>query len=288
MVEIDLTTVPRRSSTAKHNMGVLFDQFNELNFYVEDEFKENFYLQILRKLFPTIQLDKIFGLGGKAKVIDAAKSTLMSKKDIYILDLDFDDILGIKENLNNIFYLNRYSIENFLIEQEAIRNITKDEKTTVKNDDIDQTFNVDKFSIEVCSFVKEISPAFLMVRKFELSIGFFDVETNRDMDFDVTPHGWKGDNLDDYKNSLKTEFLEKYPDLNYEHEYEWCKQFFEDHLLIINTPGKLLMRLLKDKIKKTLGVVKYTSYESFNYRMGNHCDLHSLHFLRDDISAFIA
>lgn len=287
-MEAILSSVPKRSSTAKHNFGILFDQFNEINFYVEDEFKENFYLQIFRKLFPKIRLDRIIGLGGKTKVIAAAESNQASKKDIYILDQDFDDILGLKENLPNIFYLNRYCIENYLIEQIAIRNIVKDEQTTAKAEQIDNVFHVNNFVSEISDLMMEVSPTFLMVRKFGLSIGFFDINTPRDIDFTSTPYSWKGNELFYYKDQLRLEFETKNSELDYDTEYNWCKQYFANQHLIINTPGKYLLRLIKDKVKTDLGVVKYTSYESFNYRIGNHCNLTSLNFLKADVQRFIS
>jgi hypothetical protein len=287
-MEVDLTTVPSRSSTAKHNLGILFDQFNDVNFYVEDQYKENFYLQIFRKLFPLITIDRIFGLGGKRKVLDAAKLTSDSKKDVYILDQDFDHILNEKENINNTFYLDRYCIENYLAEQIAIQRIVKDENTTARNEEINAVFKLDNFVSQISDFMKVVSPTFLFVRKFGLSIGFFEINTPRDINFSTIPYTWKGNALSNYKDALKVEFLEKYENLDFDVEFEWCKQFFEGHLILINTPGKTLMRLIKDKIKADLEVVKYCSYESFNYRMGNHCDLHSLQFLKDRVQAFLS
>lgn len=72
---------------------VFFIQFNEISFFIEDTEQENFYYNILKKLFPSIQIEKIFPLNGKDNVIEDCKKNIGNKNKIYLVDKDFDDIL---------------------------------------------------------------------------------------------------------------------------------------------------------------------------------------------------
>lgn len=110
-------------------------QFNDIMIYVEDKGKEGIYLVIFRKLLKDLrlQVDNIFTCGGKEKVIEKYyEEKNDSKTRIYLLDRDFDKL--IYENipgermkgksyseLNSlpvVFYLDKYSIENYFIDPE--------------------------------------------------------------------------------------------------------------------------------------------------------------------------
>jgi len=45
--------------------------------------------------------------------------------------------LGIKENYDNLFYLTRYSIENYLCNKNSIYEVIREKKPNLKNDEID-------------------------------------------------------------------------------------------------------------------------------------------------------
>ena len=94
--------------------SVFYEQFNDVDFFVEDEEQENFYYSILNKLFPGVQIEKITPLRGKPHVIQHAKNNHAKRKSVYIVDKDFDDLLGKIYKQPNLFYLDKYSIENNL------------------------------------------------------------------------------------------------------------------------------------------------------------------------------
>ena len=73
---------------------VFFIQFNEISFFIEDTEQENFYYNILKKLFPSIQIEKIFPLNGKDNVIEDCKKNIGNKNKIYLVDKDFDCMLS--------------------------------------------------------------------------------------------------------------------------------------------------------------------------------------------------
>jgi hypothetical protein len=66
-------SIPARSKWGLAARDVFLEQFNDVNFYVEDEKQENFYLEVFRTLFPKIAIAQIFGLGGKRRCARAFK-----------------------------------------------------------------------------------------------------------------------------------------------------------------------------------------------------------------------
>src|SRR5688572_10690170 len=116
-------SIPSRSSAGLAARDIFYEQFNTVHFYVEDEHEENLYLEILTRLFPTVRITQIFPLRGKQNVLAHAQDPVNAPragKSVYILDKDFDDLLGHIVKQENIFYLDRYSIENFLCEEDAV------------------------------------------------------------------------------------------------------------------------------------------------------------------------
>lgn len=115
--------MPSWSPDALAARDIFYYNLNEVNFYVEDEDQENLYQLILCQLFPKIQITQIFPLGGKINVIAHAMDAdnqSNSYRSIYLVDKDFDDLLGNIVKKANVFYLPKYCIENFLLEEAAV------------------------------------------------------------------------------------------------------------------------------------------------------------------------
>ena len=60
---------PELSDSFLLGQDILYSQFNDINFYVEDTDQEHFYFNILSKLFPNVSFEKIFPLNGKDNVV---------------------------------------------------------------------------------------------------------------------------------------------------------------------------------------------------------------------------
>jgi Protein of unknown function (DUF4435) len=116
-------SIPARSKWGLAARDVFLEQFSEINFYVEDENQENFYLEVFTRLFPKIHISQIFGLGGKANVLEHSSdpaNAARQVRSIYVLDKDFDDLLGKIQRRDNVFYLDKYCIENYLFDEDAL------------------------------------------------------------------------------------------------------------------------------------------------------------------------
>ena len=92
---------------------IFYLQFNEISFYIEDTDQEYFYFNILKRLFSDISFEKIFPLDGKGNILMDAQRNLGDRTKVYLADVDFDEILKVKQEFENVFYLDKYSIENY-------------------------------------------------------------------------------------------------------------------------------------------------------------------------------
>lgn len=69
-IEDDLPIgMPRYSKAASFVLDKFFATANDINFYFEDEGWEAFYERLLARLFPNLNIEKIFCLGGKSEVL---------------------------------------------------------------------------------------------------------------------------------------------------------------------------------------------------------------------------
>jgi len=281
-----LDSIPKRSVRAKANLDLIWSQFNDLNFFIEDEYKENFYLNLFQKLYPAIRLEKVFGLGGKRYVKQSARDKVNSKKDIHIVDLDFDHLLNNIEILPNLFYLERYSIENYLIEHEAIAEFIKEEKTTIKASEINLKFNLESSLRDLHDVIWKLSACCFIIHKFSLGIEYFKMEINRDFNFTATPYVIKNRFITDYYEEVKEALKIKKPRMSFERQLTLAQRHFKRSDIIVNVPGKYLMNLIKYIVVKNFEL-RSLHNENFNYRVAKNCNLDSLAFLKSKIDELL-
>lgn len=132
---------PEASVSFNRGQDILYRQFNDIDVYVEDAGKERLYFQLFKNLLPGINLAKIFSLGGKNNVTSEAAINSADKRKIYLVDLDFDGILGRKKNIRNLIYLHRYSIENYFIEEQTIKEQIRERKPSISDAEIASKFD---------------------------------------------------------------------------------------------------------------------------------------------------
>lgn len=278
---------PKKGENYLLGQDVIWSQFNEVNFYVEDLDQENFYLQVLKKLFPTIKISRIFPLGGKDNVISEAKKSLRSKKKVFLLDLDFDEILNKKEAIRNVFYLKRYSIENYLLENEAIYELIREENPKIKTTEIKAKFSLTDFASECYNLFNLLSCHFLLINKYELGLNYLKIEPHRDCDYSTPNCCIKSTILTPYFTSVKNELLNKKPKLKYTTQIDKHKKYFNTAAkCLVNTPGKYLINLLKTKLKRLFNFCQ-TSIETFVYRLTKNCNFRDLDYLQGDVINYI-
>jgi len=98
---------------------------NDIDIYTEDEEKDKEFYKVLfsRLIKPEIKINDVTPLGCKDKVIERCKNEPKTdRKKLFIIDGDIALVNGKKVELENLFVLDRYCIENFLIDKESTCN----------------------------------------------------------------------------------------------------------------------------------------------------------------------
>ncbi|WP_269684271.1 DUF4435 domain-containing protein [Flavobacterium lacustre] len=283
MISIE-ESFPKKRENYLKGQDVVWSQFNEINFYVEDLYQENFYLQILKKLFPSIKISKIFPLGGKEPVIKKAKKSLNNNKKVFILDLDFDEVLNKKEVYENIFYLEKYSIENYLVEKNAIIEFVKEENTKIKTSEVNRKFVLKQFYRECHNILSELSSNLLLINKYELGIKYLKIESYRDCNLD--PLCLKPSFVIPFYKKIEIELKKKKPRLKYSTQIKKLKIHFKDiYNGLIYIPGKYILNILNFKLKK---IFKFSqsNLSTFVYRLAKNCEFKELEYLKISINEY--
>lgn len=108
----------------------LFEPLQDIDVYVEDEGDEVFYRELFnRACGGAVKVSRVFGLGGKPKVIEAAKAHDPSvRRALFIVDGDLDWVRGVP-NLQ-IAWLHQHSaycVENLIVSESGIARIVSEE-----------------------------------------------------------------------------------------------------------------------------------------------------------------
>lgn len=280
-------SIPKRSQRGLQGQDIIWTQFNEVNFYVEDVYEENFYFQILKKLFSGIKISKIFPLGGKGPVLTMARDSIGDKTKVFILDKDFDDILENKTNQTNIFYLEKYSIENHLLEENGIIDLIIEENPKIQIANVRDQLKFDDFLAKCVQVFAELSSNLLIIRKFNLGIKYLKIDTARDCVINASPSSIKYELVKDFYNTIEAKLKAKFPRLKYTAQIKKCYRYFSGiQNCLRNTPGKYLINFLKAYLKKVFPFTQFNS-NNFHYRLAKNCSLGELNTIKSEVLQYI-
>lgn len=163
---------PEASVSFNRWQDLLYRQFNDIDVYVEDTGKERLYYQLFKLLLPGIKLAKIFPLNGKENVAADAQANNTNKRKVYLVDLDFDEILGRKQTIRNLIYLHRYSIENYFVDEEAIKEQIREKKPSIRDAEIAVQFDYDLEVNRIAKYLKKPALAAIVVQRYGLGIPY--------------------------------------------------------------------------------------------------------------------
>jgi hypothetical protein len=278
---------PEFSESFLKGQDLLYTQFNELNFYVEDTGQEYFYFHTLKKVFPNLAFEKIFPLGGKTNVLLAAEENKGDKTKVYIVDLDFDAILSSKKEKPNLFYLEKYSIENYLFEKSALYELIKEHKPKITDTQIESSFSYDSMLIQCQVGLSELACVFLTITYHELGIEYFKINPARDFTF--TQHGIikRGTHLTNYETQIDVALknINKRYTLT-GHVKKFRKHFNPTAEAIKNIPGKYILTLIKHRLEQKQ-LTTQMNLESFTVRLAKNSALQQLNYLRNEVMSYI-
>lgn len=169
----DEYSLPVRSPDGQAALDIFYDDFNDVHFFVEDEDQENLYEVVLRKLFPTLRIAKVIPLGGKQAVLAHAMGS--SARDeapfgAYLLDKDFDDLLGACVAHEAVFYLDRFCIENYFLDPDAVVEVVVESQPKEKRRTIQQTLDIQAKLTALAESSRDLFMLFFCAQRFDLGI----------------------------------------------------------------------------------------------------------------------
>ncbi len=270
--------LPSRSPDGLAALDIFYEDFNDVNFYVEDEEQENLYWEILRKLFSDIRISRIFPLGGKPAVIQHVMSG--SSQEIkcfraYILDRDFDHLLGIQVEHPNVFYLDSYCIENHLLESAAMVELVIENHPKRRRSDVEANLSLEA---RIPSFYSSLRPLFtLFFCTQQLNLGVKNCSAKPEA-FCEQKQLWelKSASVASYRGELLAAASAKGMSSDLFHsQFELASSHVStasDHELV---SGKFIAAMLFHYLQKKARLGSIT-FESFVYRLAKNCKLGSM------------
>lgn len=163
------------TSNAQELKPLFYSSYNNIDVYVEDDNDESFYEILLNKIVDSsIRIKRVFGLGGKPRLLEKAKEQLSNpshRKAFFIADGDFDRILNRNvPDIEVLYILKEYCIENFLFEEQAICNVIQEERPRRKIRNIKANIKVYKWLEETVNSLTPLFACFIAIQKHSIGI----------------------------------------------------------------------------------------------------------------------
>jgi len=279
--------IPTRSADGLAALDVFYQEFNDINFYVEDEDQENLYEIILKKLFPTTKIARIFPLGGKCAVLNHALSDSnlqITAYRAYLVDKDFDDLLGTQLHHPNVFYLDRFCIENFLTEERAALEVVIENHPKKRRDELSAHLKLDEVIDGCYTSLRPLFALFFGVQHLKVPMKNCSIAPEAFCD---PRRLWelKPDVLEAYRQELvaQSQAAGIEPPINDPLADPRLRPAVEAPTHVV-VSGKYVAAQLFHFIKSNYSLGSMT-FDSFIYRLAKNCALDSLNGLGQRISA---
>lgn len=121
-------SIPQRSMKSKYAKSYLF--LNDVYIFIEDTDKNTIKILlelIQRSISHDITIDRLHPLGGREAVLEKFQQRNTKRKEIYIIDGDLYLLFDTPNIQKGLIVLERYCIENYLLDFDAIQNLVYEE-----------------------------------------------------------------------------------------------------------------------------------------------------------------
>lgn len=281
-------SLPSKSQNYLYAQSVFFTQFNDVDFYIEDEHKESLYYSVLNRLFPGVRIGRIFPLGGKPAVVQHAQTPARGRQRVHILDKDFDDLLGATVNFPTVVYLDRYCLENYILEPHAISRFIVSENPTLTEAAVKASFDVSSFVGETISNLRSLFFCFFLVQKHNLQMPNASQSVARFCD---GRSRWQVEStrVSQYEQLVVTALTQK--NVDFPAERKAYTRAFELNRRTrcsgANISGKYILALLLQRITM-LFRVSGTNLDSAVYRIAEYCSLEGLQRVQEQVGKLLS
>lgn len=259
---------------------------NDIDIYTEDELKDKEFYRVLfsRLLENKININDITPLGSRKNVITRCETEPNNgRKKIFIIDGDVTIIHGKDlPSLNNLFVLDAYCIENFVIDKQSVLNFIYINCASKPKEEIENELEFEKwlggYSIKLVDLFIHFGIADFFDGKFKLFNAYkFHPKDN-----------FSEELVEQDIENLKAEILHLTTKENYETKYEELKNQWTNcisSLLTIVSGKDYLIPILLFKTQNYKKSKAMSTVEEAKFMLAQNCNLDRLSKLKAAIEA---
>ena len=287
MTDISPINIP---ADIRQTESVFFQYKNDINIYTEDKDEDReFYEKLFKRLLngTNIRINNIYPLGNKSNVIKKCKEDKSPNPKIYIVDGDI--YLQFKQypEIENLFRLGAYCIENYVIDQISVESTAYD-LTGVKSK---QQINAEaNYSARMSKLEKPLTELFFMLSIQAELTEKFDIKNveqflNRQSELDAAKIQKEISAIN--SAIIKSGFSQ---DIINEKMSQRIKKFgYSPSTLLTIVSGKdYLIPYWKKIITRIAGGKLQLRKEAWKFKLVDYCDLSRLTSLKQAIVKTIA
>ena len=129
------SNIPTRTSERIYAESYL-DYKNDMFIFIEDidENSRKIMLELIQRAIDrNIKIDRLHSCGNRKKVIEKFNERNLDREEIYIIDGDLNMLFENREFKKGLIILNKYCIENYLLDIEAIHKLLYEEACNVSD-----------------------------------------------------------------------------------------------------------------------------------------------------------
>ncbi len=284
----DISGIPEYGQDALSVRDIFFAGIRGVHFFVEDADQENLYELLMRRCFPNFEGIEIFPQGGKGKVIEHALAGYRGYpgvRRVYVVDKDFDDLLGTVKVAEGLFYLEQYGVENFIVDEDSIVEICVQEFPKESRLGISRRIGYAEAMRGWNGHLGRLHRAFLLVQKFSLGVKNCGLSVDRFV-FQDRRHVLDLGAISEYVNLVFDKLVELgVVSDRASFELEMDGAFAGDEAVHIN--GKFVIELLYHHLR-VAGLCGHLRYHSLVYRLAGACSLDKLSSFISDVNDYIS
>lgn len=142
----------KRTDQGEYAKSIFFHSYNEIDVYVEDTslgYKKIYTELLKRVLKDDYRIHSIFPLGSRDSVINFCKTHRKDRPFVFIVDADLYQMSGEDDEgilkLEGLFVLEKYCIENYLIDVSALLELLHEEDVEKDIEEITKLFSYDEW-----------------------------------------------------------------------------------------------------------------------------------------------
>ena len=273
------------------NLGVFFRYKNTVDVFVEDSYDEEFYKVLVNRVFEKTghEINKLIALGGKENVLEACKADQKKRdvKRVYIVDGDLELINDNNENgINYLFILDKYCIENYLIQEEPLIEIIHD-NILIDKKKITKILSFENWLKRISPDLIELFIHYALCKRYipthptvSLGVGNLCCQKNKITVLDSTQCQKR---IEDLKTKLlKVIPVEDYNDLVFDLRKRWPPSI--ENVLTIVSAKNYLLPLIEFRLQKFKKIKKFTlRRDSLRIRLAKLIDVKELEQIRTKI-----